>query len=50
MKLLLDENIPRQLKQDILDHPKRLLAIKPGNIKNRDLIRLFEKNIERIQC
>ena len=29
--------------------PKRLLVIKTGNIKNRDLIRLFEKNTERIE-
>jgi predicted nuclease of predicted toxin-antitoxin system len=29
--------------------PKRLLVIKTGNIKNRDLIRLFEGNIKRIE-
>ncbi|MGB3850201.1 MAG: DUF5615 family PIN-like protein [Tunicatimonas sp.] len=29
--------------------PNRLLVIKTGNIKNRNLIRLFENNIERIE-
>lgn len=29
--------------------PKKLLVVKTGNIKNRDLIRLFERNIERIE-
>ncbi len=28
--------------------PKKLLIVKTGNIKNRDLIRLFEKNVDRI--
>ncbi len=29
--------------------PKKLLIVKTGNIKNRDLIRLFERNIEHIE-
>ena len=29
--------------------PRRLLVVKTGNIKNRDLIRLFERNTERIE-
>ncbi|MEM9834025.1 MAG: DUF5615 family PIN-like protein [Bacteroidota bacterium] len=29
--------------------PKRLLIIKTGNIKNRDLIHLFDRNFERIE-
>ena len=33
----------------LMGKPKRLLVVKTGNIKNRDLIRLFEKNIERIE-
>ena len=31
------------------ENPKKLLVVRTGNIKNRDLIRLFEKNIERIE-
>jgi len=29
--------------------PKKLLVIRAGNIRNRDLIRLFEQNIDRIE-
>lgn len=29
----------------LMGEPKKLLVIKTGNIKNRELIRLFEKNI-----
>ena len=29
--------------------PRKLLVIKTGNIKNRDLIRLFERNTDRIE-
>ena len=50
-----DDRVVISKDSDFLDDhilrgkPKKLLVVRTGNIKNRDLIRLFEKNIDRIE-
>ena len=45
MKLLLDENLPKRLKQDFLDHQVYTVREKSWNgIKNGDLLKLLLEN------